>query len=145
MEGAMTGSSRAGNCAFIVALFISFIPIIGCLESSFSLATGSRLPKWVTLPSGVTRDDISVTLSYYTALGGADATVTLRDKRGKIIAKVKGRMTCHSPFTVYPSYELVVINGITEVVEQKKMEPVFYITDDSTIKSKLVAGHRPCE
>jgi len=136
---------RAARFVLIVALFISFLPLVGCLESIFNLANDSRLPRWVTLPPGVARADVSITLSYYTSLGGDDAKVTLRDRGGKTLAEIKGKMKCHSSFASYPVYEVVVANGITEVIEHKKMEPEFYITDDTAVKKMLFAGGRACE
>ena len=34
-------------------------------ESTFQLANESRLPKWITLPPGLTRADVSITMCYY--------------------------------------------------------------------------------
>ncbi len=136
---------RAARFVLIVALLISFLPMVGCLESTFNLADDSRLPRWVTLPPGVARADVSITLGYYTSLGGYDAKVTLRNREGKTLAEVKGKMKCHSSFASYPAYEVVVANGITEVIEHKKMEPKFYITDDPAVKKMLFARYRACE
>jgi hypothetical protein len=130
---ALTKFLRADKFFFMVVLSLSFLPAIGCLESTFNLADDSRLPKWVTLPRGVT------------ALGGDDAKVTLRDRRGKTIAEMRGKMKCHSSFASYPAYEVVVVNGISEVIEHKRMEPVFYITDDPAVKKMLFAEDRACE
>jgi hypothetical protein len=33
----------------------------------------------------------------------------------------------------YPAYEAITINGITEIIEHRKMEPIFYVTDDPTV------------
>lgn len=35
----------------------------------------------------------------------------------------------------YPHYVIVSANGIVEVIEHRKMEPVFYVTDDPSIIS----------
>src|SRR5260370_28279158 len=35
-------------------------------ESTFQLASESRLPKWITLPPGLTRSDVSIKMSYFT-------------------------------------------------------------------------------
>lgn len=142
---ALTQFLRADKFFFMVILSLSFLPAIGCLESTFNLADDSRLPKWVTLPRGITRADLSITLNYYTALGSDDAKVTLRDRRGKTIAEMRGKMKCHSSFASYPAYEVVMVNGISEVIEHKRMEPVFYITDDPAVKKMLFAGDRACE
>ena len=37
----------------------------------------------------------------------------------------------------YPSYEVITANGITEVIEHRQMEPVFYISDDPRVKEQL--------
>jgi hypothetical protein len=136
---------RTGRYFLIFALFITLFPAVGCLESAFTLANDSRLPRWMTLPPGVTRADVSVTLSYYTSLGGDDAKVILRDRRGKLLAEVRGKMRCHSSSSSYPTYEVVEVNGVSELIEHKKMEPVFYIADDPALKRMLFAGDRACE
>jgi hypothetical protein len=112
-------------------------------ESSFDLARESRLPKWVALPQGLTRDDVSLTMSYYSKLWGPDALFQLQDKNGRINKKESGRMRCREAFVLkdrpydhsfkYPAYEAITVNGITEIIEHKKMEPIFYITDDPAV------------
>jgi hypothetical protein len=37
----------------------------------------------------------------------------------------------------YPFYEAVTVNRITEVLEFKRMEPVFYVTDDPEIRAAM--------
>ena len=43
-------------------------------ESTFALASESRLPKWITLPPGLTRADVSIKMSYYIKPWGSSAT-----------------------------------------------------------------------
>jgi len=38
---------------------------------------------------------------------------------------------------VYPGYEVVIANGITDVMEHRRQEPIFYITDDPEIRRVL--------
>jgi hypothetical protein len=67
-------------------------------ESSFELARESRLPRWFTLPPGVSRSDVSVTLVYYVEPWGSTATFKLLDvKRKKNIAQVTAKRlsSCH--------------------------------------------------
>jgi|SRR5580693_780000 len=69
---------------FILALTISG-SAIGCKgfpESTFELANESRLPKWITLPPGLTRTDVSIEMSYYVKPWGSSATFILRDTKG---------------------------------------------------------------
>jgi hypothetical protein len=61
---------------FFVALTISG-SAIGCEwfpESTFEPASESRLPKWITLPSGLTKTDVSINVSYYIKPWGSSAT-----------------------------------------------------------------------
>jgi hypothetical protein len=69
-----------------VALTISGSAIVGCEyfpESTFKLASESRLPKWITLPPGLTRYDVSITMDLYDSLWGNDVKFILQDKKGK--------------------------------------------------------------
>jgi len=108
-------------------------------ESSFQLASESNLPKWITLPPGLTRADVSITMNYYT-LGGAG--FVLQDARGQTLEKVNGTVKCQNFHLKnppqgfppgYPSYAVITAKGATEIIEHRKMEPVFYITDDPAV------------
>jgi hypothetical protein len=111
-------------------------------EATFELASESRLPKWITLPPGLTRADVSLTFSYYT-LPWNDAKFILQDKNKQTIEKKNGRVKCRGPFQLknppqgfpsgYPNYEAVTVNGITEIIEQRKPEPALYVTDDPIV------------
>ncbi len=37
----------------------------------------------------------------------------------------------------YPQYFAVTVDGITDIVEHKKIEPIFYMTDDPAIWKEL--------
>ena len=37
----------------------------------------------------------------------------------------------------YPRYEILTAKGITEVIEHRRMEPIFYIVDDLQVKRQL--------
>lgn len=77
---------------FLVALTIAG-SAIGCEwfpESTFELASESRLPKWITLPPELTRAGVSLTMSYYTKPWGSDVTFILQDAKGQIRTKIGG-------------------------------------------------------
>ena len=40
----------------------------------------------------------------------------------------------------YPDYEVLIGNGVVDVIEHRKMEPVFYTTDDPSIWRELEAS-----
>ncbi|MBB5343964.1 hypothetical protein [Tunturibacter empetritectus] len=119
--------------------------MIGCEyfpESTFELASESRLPKWVTLPPELTRANSSLTLNYY-VVPRRRAKFILRDKNERILNKENGKMGCRAPFELenppqgfpsgYPAYEAITVNDITEIIEHRKMEPIFYVTDDPVV------------
>jgi hypothetical protein len=110
-------------------------------ESTFQLASESRLPKWITLPAGLTRADVSLTMSYYTKPWpwGWDTTFILKDAKGQVLTKVYGKDKHPPPGFPpgYPGYEIITVNGITDIIEHRKMEPIFYVTDDPAVWKEL--------
>jgi hypothetical protein len=95
----------------------------------------------MALPPGLARTDVSVTLNLYTPLVGDDAKFIFKDESGKKLAEVKGKVK-NCPFTGYPAYDAVVANGTTEIIEFRKMEPIFYVNDDPAVRTELLAGCR---
>jgi hypothetical protein len=122
-------------------------------ESSFQLANESRLPKWFNLPLGLTRADVSVTMNYYSTPGIGVATFILQDKKNRTLGKIYATQKRGGPFDsngfpvspadYYPCFEVITANGITEIVEHKKMEPIFYITDDPAVWKALMGAQPP--
>lgn len=122
-------------------------------ESTFQLAKESRLPRWFVIPPGLARTDVSIEMSYYNVLWGNDVTFVLKDKVKKVVREANGKEICKEPFRLknppqgfpsgYPIYEPVSVGGTTEMIEHKKMEPVFYITDDPAVwKAYAATGCR---
>src|SRR5665213_1110791 len=83
--------SRTKTCFLIVALCMFCCAISGCPESNFELAKDSRLPQWITIPPGLTRQEVSVEMEYYLGPLGGSATFTLKDKNGRKLTKVEGK------------------------------------------------------
>jgi hypothetical protein len=127
----------------ILSPLVLFMTVGRLLEATFSLAKESRLPKWVTLPAGLTRADVSFTLSYYTTLWGGSARFQLLKPNQQTIESGNGRVRCGGSFQMnspqkgyqagYPEYEAVTVKGITEIFEQRKPEPFLYVTDDPAV------------
>ncbi len=138
-----------GKHMIIVALCVSCGAMTGCIESQFDLAAESRLPRWITIPPGITRADVAIEMRYYTVHG---PRFFLRDKKGRTLAQASGKETRHVkglrwPFCTgssgigdfkYPCYAVITVNGVTEVIEHRKMEPVFYVTDDPAVRKWLL-------
>lgn len=135
-------------CAFPFAL-------AGCLESTFDLANESRLPRGLATPPGVTRKDVSVTLDFYTP---GPAKLTLRDQNGRKLASVTGEVKgapvylTTPPDPGSPAYEIIVINGVTEIMEcipyrdganmmrTGRIVALFKVVDNPALKEELLAG-----
>lgn len=130
-----------------VFFFSIIIGLSGCLESSFQLSEESRLPKWFSVPEGMDRNDLLVQMDLHSTFSGGKAVFKLY-KRGNLLNIEKyivstdqqpGIRTVQldSQSSGYPRYKVLTINGITDVVELRKMEPVFYMTDDPAVWKTL--------
>jgi hypothetical protein len=92
------------------------------------------------------REDVTVHMCYYISGDGRTAKFEMRraGKEMKQIAqasgKQRGRYPLYPPDSVaaathgYPSYEVVTIGDVTEVIEHRRPEPIFYIVDDPAIR-----------
>jgi len=86
-------------------------------------------------------------MDYYGGPVGRTATFILRDGRGRTVASVVGQLKGSEPLMLkphgetgpipYPSYEIISVNGLTEIIEHRRMEPIFYLTDDPHVKQQL--------
>ena len=141
---------RIDKLVLLCAVLTFLSSAIGCEwfpESTFELAKESRLPKWMVIPPGLARSDVSVTMNYYVNFWGRDATFILRDTKGQIRAKIDGKLRGSYPIELkhpppgyppgYPSYEVITVKDMTEIIEHRKMEPIFYVTDDPAVWKEL--------
>jgi hypothetical protein len=147
----MLGMIRRISGSLLVCAVLTFLgSTIACgwfPESTFELASESRLPKWISLPPGLARADVSLSMSYYVWPWGSRATFVLRDSKGKILTKVSGKVRGLGPNQLkeprpgsppgYPSYEVITVNGMTEIIEHRRMEPRFYVSDDPAVRKEL--------
>lgn len=135
---------------------ISFLLVLvtglsGCLESSFQLSDQSRLPKWFFIPQDANRSDYAVQMDLHSTTSGGKAVFKL-SKKGSILNVEKYIVTTDEQPNIrsvqlgeqregsprgYPRYKVVTINGVTDVIELRRMEPVFYMTDDPTVWKEL--------
>ena len=120
---------------------------LGCShfpESSFILANESRLPKWFALKPGETRADVKVTMDYYS---DRTVTFTLTASSGRLAQKVIGQSRGLHPLKRkvnvpgfaegYPLYEVISVGGQTEIIEHRRMEPKFYVSDDPEVRAEF--------
>jgi len=132
---------RTNKYLLFVAICLSFCAINGCVESIFLLTTDSRLPKWLTLPPGLTRADIKVGLEFMEPTRrGVDIKVVLTDRKYKKLAEVSGKS-----FDLSGRYFINVVNGLPEIIglthhinEHGVDYPYFFVVDDPALKRKLL-------
>ncbi len=132
-----------------IAITLLLLTISGCAESNFELSPDSRLPKWFSIPQGMSRSDLAVDLTYY-IVPTEKSVFKMRDTDGKIISKVVGHRYGGYKYPKelknppsgfpdgYPSYEVIIYDGVIDIIEHKKMEPIFYTTDDPDVWEELV-------
>ena len=92
---------------------------------------------------GFDRAAVTVTLAYYVMPWRRTATFKLFDGTGHKRQKVEGALAGREPLTLtphvygqplpYPAYEVITVNGVVDIVEHRRMEPVFYMTDDPRV------------
>jgi hypothetical protein len=140
--------SRSRSVAYFLIVLAAVLPLtyIGCHaipESTFQLEKASRLPRWLALPAGFAPADVSVTMSYYSFPWGSRAGFVMQDHAKHTLRSAEGSEGCGywslkdpfrkgAPFS-YPAYTAVTVDGVTEIMMHKKMEPFFSVTDDPAV------------
>ena len=112
--------SKGRPILLMLSLLFGLSMLSGCIESSFQLSKGSRLPVWFTPPPGMTRSDLSVTLNYYSKTLGDDTKLILKDKNGKVLKTVRGNEVPLTAPGAYPAYNSLTVDGQTEVLERSQ-------------------------
>jgi len=136
----IVGMCRAAKRLLIVAMCLSCFAISGCVDSINFLASDSRLPKWFTLPPGLTRADVEVVRYSMEPTGrGVDVKVVLYGRKDKKLAEVSGKSILLGYFRI------MVVNGVPEITGYKAQidkhgnrMPYFYVVDDPALKRKLL-------
>ena len=99
-------------------------------EATFELAKQSRLPRWFESYVSADGGEFHVEMNYYVEPGGKVAEFLLKDKNNKVQSKVISDKIPEAQLSnYYPMRLRVTVNGVTETIEHKKMEPLFYIID----------------
>lgn len=135
---------------YILLIALAACSSRGCVESEFHLAKDSRLPVWFHIPDGMNRQDLDVILTYYTT---GPAEMTLLDIRGgnsKSLITIKGENKHHPeywawaqqdwPKRSHPGFVVINVNGVSEIIEHKKMEPLFYVSNEVAVQ-RVIAGN----
>jgi len=119
----------------------------GFMESRFELAKESRLPKWVRMPTGYSRQDVRVVLTFYTHPISEDKVIAVLygpPPENKQLDENIGTSRVHpitqrehekGQFAVYPSYLIITVNDISEIFEHRSKGDILYIVDTNEIQT----------
>ena len=132
----------------------------GCVVSNFELASESRLPRWVNLPGGASRADVKMMLYYYSCTDVDNTEFGMSLPKGKT-HNLKGKHWYHPrtlraldifyatnprPAWPDPSYVVIKVNGVVDVIEHRRGEQnlrdptkaVFWMTDNQEILKEAI-------
>jgi hypothetical protein len=125
---------------FLMLCFCSCNPKYGFIESEFKLSAESRLPKWVDIPSGYKRSELTMTITFYTHpfLKKVKMIVYGPAPEHKVLIEIVGDQRFHplteeKPRDYYPRYIIISVKGVEEVFENREPGPVLYVTDDPKV------------
>jgi hypothetical protein len=113
-------------------------------ESMFRLAPESRLPRWYVLPKGMERKDVSLEMNYY-IIPEPKVKFIMKNTSGKHISTIEGvtigptmnsKGKDNTPHE-YPSYRIVKVNGVVDIIEHRRMNDIFYLCDDPLVWKAL--------
>ena len=124
----------------------------GFLESEFNVSPDSPLPAWYPkLPDGYKRSDVTIRMQYYTPLFDVGDTVFIVESGWRTLYEETGSSVNHPKYWAWaqkdwparanPGYVNVTIDGKTEIIEHKKMEPIFYISNEEAVKQTMGAEY----
>lgn len=122
----------------IVAFCVSSCAISGCIAWNGELSSDSRLPKWITVPPGLTRADVIVQEEEMDT--GGKIAVILYNKKFKTLEKVRGKQ-----YYLSGGYFIDIVDGVPEVIAHtthkwKNIDkyPYLFVVDDPALKRKLL-------
>lgn len=128
----------------MIVLLSGCHPLYGFIESEFTLAPESRLPRWFTIPPGYMRKDLTMTITVYTHPLFSKVKIIIRGPAPeyKVLAKEIGTdrwhpLTEQQGYNTYPNYSIISVDEVEEVYEQRRPEPFLHITDDPKLTDVL--------
>lgn len=142
------------NSIYKRLLIVTVIILTGCSEANFILSNESRLPKWFDNEKVISGESYKVTMDYYIySFTGRKAVFELYENDDFLYkSKVIGSMIGKEPFRLknpstgltekYPAYEVINVSGTIDIVEHRRMEPVFYMSDDPNVWKALGLNNR---
>jgi len=111
------------------------------------------LPKWFVIPEGKNAHDFTVRIDLHSTIGGGGGktviklyekdklfpveafTITIEEQPDTLSVQLKNPPESFPKG--YPAYIVATINDVSDIIEFRKMEPVFYMTDDPAVWEEL--------
>jgi hypothetical protein len=124
-----------------------YVPGRGYAESQFDLVLDSRLPKFFDPAGHINPAGYKARVEFYSSPNSV--RVIIRDPSGrKAFDKQstswwwhpKGPQPGHGQNPVYPNHTVVSFDGVLDIFEQRRAEPVLYLSDDPKLWSSATPG-----
>ncbi len=128
-----------------------YVPGRGYLESSFDLVLESRLPKFIDPDGRKNPTGYKATVDYYSSPNSVrfriwdPAGKKIFDKHGQFWWHPKGWQPGQGKPETYPDYNGVFVDGVIDILEQRKPEPILYLTDDKQVWESIGEPPKPTE
>ncbi len=124
-------ASRRWFLLFLL-LWVSWIEVCTRIfpESSFNLSSDSRLPRWFTLPEGVSRAEVSAGLDIYS---NGSYKIRLIRPGGEVLAEVN--IPAEDTVSI-EGYDLMTAHGTQEVIQFYGVG-TFRVVDDPALLKQL--------
>ena len=122
--------------ALVFLAIASCIDRHGVIGAVFRLSSDSPLPSWVSLPTGVGRDQLSITITRYEATTTPKWKVrfVVRGARQGVLQEEIGYGYWHPdskrekiPAGTYPNWVIIEVKGTKEVYEQSEANDLLRI------------------
>lgn len=123
--------------AVIGAIFVAACsPFYGFVESELELNERSRLPVWVQIPDGVTRDQIVVHMTFYT-FSKVRIVVHKVGRKEEPLQEKMGEYEWHPEtrkrgFTYYPQYLYITVRDTKELFVKSNAGPYLHLAEITT-------------
>lgn len=122
-----------------LCLSCCYVPGRGYHESSFDLVLESRLPKFVDPDGHKSPSGYKAKVDFYSSPSSVRFRIwdpagrKVFDKHGESWWHPKGQQPGQGKPPVYPNHTVVSFDGVVDILEARKPEPVLYLTDDKEL------------
>jgi hypothetical protein len=123
----------------LIVLSGCYVPGRGYHESSFDLVLESRLLKFIDPDGRKSPRGYKAIVDFYSSPNSVRFRVwdpagkNIFDKHGEFWWHPKGLQPGQGKDPVYPNHVVVSFDGVVDITEQRKPEPVLYFTDDKKL------------